>query len=95
MTNWVDWGLAVGAGVCAVLQLGSFRIGRHDHTPLLTGGRALLLAGWTIAAMRMGYLMGDVGDLPMPPLTQLWLALLETGTVLATLHWIVGDRTRA
>jgi hypothetical protein len=84
-----DWVVAIGACVCALLQLATFRISRRsgDH-PLLTGGRALLLAGWLIAAMRLLFVMIEVGDLPLPPVSQLWIFSLELGTVFVTLHWI-------
>lgn len=79
-----DYAVAFGAVVCVVLQFATFRMSRD---PILRAGRALLLAGWSIGAMRMSYLLVDTGDLPLPPVTQIWVSCLELGTIFVTLHW--------
>lgn len=79
-----DYAVAVGAMLCVVLQFATFRLATD---PVLRAGRALLLAGWTIGAVRMSYLLLDTGDLPLPPVTQLWISCLELGTIAVTLHW--------
>ena len=79
-----DYAVAVGAMLCVVLQFATFRLATD---PVLRAGRALLLAGWTIGAVRMSYLLLDTGDLPLQPVTQLWIASLELGTIAVTLHW--------
>ena len=79
-----DFAGAAGAVICVALQFATFRMARD---PILRAGRALLLAGWTIGAIRMSYLLADTGDLPLPPVTQLWIASLELGTIAVTLHW--------
>lgn len=79
-----DYAVAGGAALCVLLQFATFRLARD---PILRAGRALLLAGWTIGAVRMSYLLLDTSDLPLPPVTQLWIASLELGTIAVTLHW--------
>lgn len=80
-----DYAVATGALLCVVLQFATFRMARD---PILRAGRAMLLAGWTIGALRLLFVMVEEGDLPLPVVTQLWLGLLEGGTVLVTMHWI-------
>lgn len=90
-----DWMLAVGAVLCAVLQWATFNMARKTKVePVLTAGRGMLLAAWTVLAMRFMYLMTEVGDLPIPAITQLSLGLLEGGTIMVTLHWILGKEER-
>lgn len=86
MTSFLvfDYAVAAGAILCVVLQFATFRMARD---PILRAGRALLLAGWTIGAIRMSYLLADTGDLPLPPITQIWVSCLELGTICVTLHW--------
>lgn len=79
-----DYAVAGGAVLCVALQFATFRMARD---PILRAGRALLLAGWTIGAIRMSYLLADTGDLPLPALTQIWVSCLELGTIFVTLHW--------
>ncbi len=79
-----DFAVAAGAILCVVLQFATFRMARD---PILRAGRALLLAGWTIGAIRMSYLLADTGDLPLPPVTQIWVSCLELGAIFVTLHW--------
>ena len=79
-----DYAVATGALLCVVLQFATFRMARD---PILRAGRALLLAGWTIGAIRMSYLLSDTGDLPLPAITQIWVSCLELGTIFVTLHW--------
>ena len=79
-----DYAVAAGAILCVVLQFATFRMARD---PILRAGRALLLAGWTIGAVRMSYLLADTGDLPLSPITQIWVSCLELGTIFVTLHW--------
>lgn len=79
-----DFAVAAGAVICVALQFATFRMARD---PILRAGRAALLAGWTIGAVRMSYLLLDTGDLPLPPVTQLWVSSLELGTIFVTLHW--------
>jgi hypothetical protein len=79
-----DFAVAAGAVICVALQFATFRMARD---PILRAGRALLLAGWTIGAIRMSYLLADTGDLPLPALTQIWVSCLELGTIFVTLHW--------
>lgn len=87
-----DFAVAAGAVICVALQFATFRMARD---PILRAGRALLLAGWTIGAIRMSYLLADTGDLPLPPVTQLWILCLELGTVCVTLHWTQHREERA
>lgn len=79
-----DFAVAAGAVICVALQFATFRMARD---PILRAGRALLLAGWTIGAIRMSYLLADTGDLPLSPITQIWVSCLELGTIFVTLHW--------
>lgn len=96
MTYVADWAIAVGAMLCAVLQLAAFRAAKLSQmSALLIGGRALMLAGWSVAAMRLSYLLAEYGDIPVPPLTQLWIGLLEAGTLLITAYWLTSDHMTA
>lgn len=88
----LDYAIAIGAVFCVLLQFATYRLARiNGEVPMLLAGRALLLAGWTVGAIRMSYLLFETGDLPLPFITQLWIGSLELGTVMVTLHWLVED----
>lgn len=80
-----DYAVAAGAVLCVALQFATFRMAQD---PILRAGRAVLLAGWTIGAIRMSYLLADTGDLPLPAITQIWVLCLELGTIFITLYHV-------
>ena len=85
----LDWLVTALAAVAAVFQIATLR-STDEGWRLLRSGRMLLAAGWTLGAIRLGYIMVDTGDLPLPLVTQIWILLLEVGSIFVQSHWIHG-----